>query len=337
MTLLAPIHPQPHGDLMAKMLRLEKLAGVGNVQMAEADIPSPGPDEVQIKVKRSLISRGSELFRRYVMPEVVPPRMMGYSDAGDVTAVGSQVSDVQPGDRSNVSGPHAQYVVGQHGDIPAALDYETATFIALTTSATMWARTTPIEPGDDVVVLGQGIVGNLYMQAVRERQPGRVITVDATALRCQISEQCGADTVINVAETDSVQAVKDLTDGKGADVVVECVGGNAGIESFEQAQRMTKGDGVLHLISLYQEARKPADGLLPLDSSLMMNKLLVGGIRVPEPRAKHRADAVQKLVDGRIQVGPMITHRMPWQQTPDAYHFLYRHPEEAMAVILEWD
>ena len=156
---------------MAKMLRLEKLDGVGNVQMMEADVPSPGQGEVLLKMRRSLISRGSELFRRYVMPGPIPPHMMGYSDAGDVVEVGPGVKDAEPGDRSNVGGPHAQYVVGEHGQIPQELDYESATFIGLTTSALMWARSTPIEPGDDVVVLGQGIVGNLYMQAVRERSP----------------------------------------------------------------------------------------------------------------------------------------------------------------------
>ena len=322
---------------MAKMQRLVKLEGVRNVQMVEADIPAPGPDQVLIRVNRSLISRGSELFRRYIMPEALPPRMMGYSDAGEVVEVGPEVQGVDSGDRSNVGGPHAQYVVGGHGPIPEGLDYETATFIGLATSATMWMRTTPIEAGDDVVVLGQGIVGNLYMQAVRERKPGRVIAVDATELRCDISRRCGADVVINVSETDSVEAVMDLTDGRGADVVVECVGGNAGIRSFEQAQRMLKKDGVLHLIAKYQGARKPGDGLLPLDSGIFMNKLLVAGIRVPEPRSKHRADAAQMLVDARIKVGPMVTHRLPWQETAEAYHMLYEHPDQAMAVVLEWD
>ena len=250
---------------MAKMERLVKLEGVGNVQMLEADIPTPGPKEVLIKVNRSLISRGSELFRRYVMREALLPRMMGYSDAGEVVEVGTEVRGVKPGDRSNVDGPHAQYVTGEPGYIPEGMDYETATFIGLSTSSTMWMRTTPIEPGDDVVVLGQGIVGNLYMQAVRERQPGRVISVDATELRCDISRQCGTDVAINASETDSVEAVMELTDGRGADVVVECVGGNAGIKSFEQAQLMLKVDGVLHLIDKYQGAKKPGDGLLPLD------------------------------------------------------------------------
>lgn len=322
---------------MAKMKRLVKLEGVGNVQMLEADIPAPGPEEVLIKVNRSLISRGSELFRRYVMPEALPPRMMGYSDAGEVVEVGTEVRGVKPGDRSNVGGPHAQYVTGEPGYVPQGMNYETATFIGLSTSSTMWMRTTPIEPGDDVVVLGQGIVGTLYMQAVRERQPGRVITVDATELRCDISRKCGADVVINASETDSVDAIMELTDGRGADVVVECVGGNAGIKSFEQAQLMLKKDGVLHLIAKYQGAKKPGDGLLPLDSGIFMNKLLVAGIRLPEPRSKHRAEAVEMLVDGRIKVGPMVTHRMPWQETAEAYHMLYNKPDKALAVILEWD
>ena len=68
-----------------------------------------------------------------------------------------------------------------------------------------------------------------------------------------------------------------------------------------------------------------------------MNKLPVAGIRVPEPRSKHRADAVEMLVDGLIKVGPMVTHRMPWQETAEAYHMLYNKPDEALAVILEWD
>ena len=71
--------------------------------MVEADIPKPKPDEVLVKVRRSLISRGSELFRRYVMEEAVPPSMMGYSDAGDVIEVGADLHEIEPGQRVSVS------------------------------------------------------------------------------------------------------------------------------------------------------------------------------------------------------------------------------------------
>ena len=330
---------------MAKMKRLVKLDGFGNVEMAEDDIPVPGSSEVLVKVVRSLISRGSELFRRYVLEEAVSPQMMGYSDAGEVVDVGSDVEGIGTGDRAMVVGPHAQYAVGSPlGDdprafvLPEGMGFETATFLLLATSAVAWMRTTPIEWGDTVVVLRQGVVGLLCAQTVRERRPGRVITVDAHDLRCKVSRECGAEEVIDVSEVDSVEAVMDLTNGAGADVVVECVGGNAGLASFEQAQRMTKRDGVIHLIAKYQAGDGvPGSGLLPLDSGLIMDKLLVAGTRTPEPRSHHMRDAAEMLVDGRIRVGPMITHRLPWTQTPDAYHMLYQKPDEALAVILEWD
>ena len=320
------------------MKRLVKSEGFGNVRMAEDAVPVPKPDEVLVQVKRSLISRGSELFRRYVKEEAVSPDIMGYSDAGEVVEIGRDLDAIKPGQRVMVSAPHAQYVVGTPlGDehsvyvLPEGMSYDMATFLPLSTSAVAWSRSTPVEPGDTVVVLGQGIVGNLYSQAVRERRPRRVVTVDATDLRCRVSRECGADEVINISERDSVEAVMELTDGRGADVVVECVGGDAGIKSFEQAQRLTKRDGVIHLIALYQ------GGPLPLDSSLMMNKLLIGGMRTPVPRLQHMEDAAQMLMDGRIRPDPLITHRLNWQQTPEAYHMLYRNPDEALGVVLEWD
>lgn len=323
---------------MTRMQQLEKLDGFGNVQMVEVDRPQPAADQMLIRVRRSLISRGSELFRRYVLEEAVSPDIMGYSDAGEIVEVGADVEGFSVGQQVMVSGPHAQFVLGHAAGprkvvfaLPEGLDLETATFLPLTTSSIMWMRTTPIEPGQTVVILGQGIVGALCAQIVRERNPGRVITVDAQPMRCDISQKLGADHVIDVSETDSVEAVRELTQGKGADVVVECVGGNAGIRSFEQAQDMVAAGGVIHLISKYQGAP------LPLDGDRFMNKQLIAGIRTTQPRHECLVDAARMLVDGSVRVAEMITHRLPWGQTPEAYHMLYKDPGNALGVVLEWD
>ena len=329
---------------MSTMKRLVKLEGFGNVQMAEVDIPVPKPDEVLVRVKRSLISRGSELFRRYVLEDAVSPDIMGYCDAGEVVEVGADVAGFEPGQRVKATKPHAQYVVASpHADEPRAyhlpdgMGYETATFLFLSMSALAWMRATPVEPGDTVVVLGQGIVGNLCAQAVRERRPGRVVAVDATDLRCEVSSRCGSDEVLNARDTDTVEAVLELTNGLGADVVVDCVGGTAGVRSFEQAQRMVKRGGVVHLIALYQAGDGVAgSGLVSLDTRAMSGRrLLVANWTGTYPQLAE--DAARMLVDGRIQVGPLITHRLPWRETPEAFHMLYRNPDAALGVILEWD
>ena len=323
---------------MSKMLRLEKLEGVGNVQMVEVDIPRPKSDEVLVKVKRSLISRGSELYGRYVVEQERPPQAMGYSDAGDVVEVGNDVKDARVGQPMSMMAPHAEYVVGtMEGERAAGfpmvdgMSYDASTFLPLAGGAVAWTLIPPVEPGDTVVVTGQGLVGNLCAQAVRQRRPGRVITVDALDLRCRISKECGADEVINVSETDSVQAVLDLTDGKGADVVYECAGGAGGGKSFEQGMRMVKTHGVLHLIGLFQ------GNAYRLESSAVMNKMIIGGYFRSISKDERFTLASEMLMDGRIKIEPLITHRLPGRESDKAYHLLYNSPDQALGVILEWD
>ena len=323
---------------MSHMKQLEKLDGFGNVKMVEVERPEPGPGQMLVEVKRSLISRGSELFHRYVLEKGVSPDIMGYSDAGEIVGIGPGVKDFEIGQRVMVNGPHAQYVLANESGrrkrafaLPDDLPDEAATFLPLTTSSVMWMRTSPIEPGQIAVILGQGIVGALCAQIIRERNPGQVIVVDAYPLRCEIAKKLGPDAVINVSEKDSVAEVKKLTDGIGADLVVECVGGNMGIRSFEQAQQMLAPEGAIHLIAKYQG--KP----LPLDGDHFMNKVLVAGIRVDQSREACMEEAAQMLIDGRVRISELITHRLSWQETPDAYHMLYNKPDEALGVVLEWD
>ena len=324
---------------MSKMKQLVKLEGFGNIKMMDADIPVPDQDGILAKVHRSLISRGSELFKRYVAEEKLPPSMMGYSDSGEIVSKGPESEEYRIGQRIMVQGPHAQFVTGGGSGknrvyrLPDEIDYDAATFLPLASGGVAWSRATPISPGDTIVVQGQGLVGNLYSQAVRQRKPSKIITTDAYDFRLQISQKTGADETINVKDVDPVEAVMDLTDGKGADFVVECVGGFAGVNSFDQTMNMVKKDGTVHLIALYQG--EP----LRLESSLMMNKQLIGGYwnSPGGPSEKDLGDTANMLNDGRINIDPLVTHRFRWEQTPEAYHYLYNNPDESLGVIIEWD
>ena len=81
------------------MLRVAKPEGFGNIVLEEVPMPPVRPQEVRVRSKVSLISRGSEILRRYMSEEAINPAIMGYSLAGVVDAVGSEVAHrFQPGE-----------------------------------------------------------------------------------------------------------------------------------------------------------------------------------------------------------------------------------------------
>jgi threonine dehydrogenase-like Zn-dependent dehydrogenase len=320
------------------MRRLAKGEGYGNVLMEKVPVPEITATQVLVKTHTSLISRGSEILARYRKDGPVSPSIMGYSVAGTVVATGEAASAAgfAAGDRVFVSAPHAEYVAGEIGDdarllkVPASMQWHEIPFLALARGGVAWAIAGDAKPDDTVVVVGQGLVGNLVMQAHRCRGVGRVIAVDTLDLRVRVSRACGAEVVIHGGQVDSVTEVKRLTGGKGADLVVDCVGGPPGVQSFQQALEMVKTLGTLHLVALYHGQA------LPLDSGKIQRRKLIGGYYLPEPLGPLSVQAAELIVAGRIQVEPMITHRFPAAQAPDAFALLDQHPEEAFGVLLEW-
>ncbi len=322
------------------MLRVAKPEGFGNIVLEEVPMPVCGPREVLVQNRMSLISRGSEVLRRYMHEEAIDPAIMGYSVGGVVAAVGSEAAArFQPGDRVVAVAPHAQYVLldidAMEGTaiwpIPADLSFEQAAFLPLVTGGVTWAQIPGIRPGDTVVVLGQGLVGNLVMQAARRHLLARLIVVDTFAARCRLAERLGADLAINAAEEDPVARVRELTAGRGADLVFDCVGGKPGLTSFAQAQEMVRNGGTLHLIGLYHGAP------LPLDAGKMQRKRLIGGYYQEETRPVMLARAIELVQAGRIQVEPLISHRFPFTEAKAAYDLLYERLSEAMGVLLVWE
>ena len=322
------------------MLRVAKPAGFGNIMLEEVPIPACGPRDILVKNQVSLISRGSEVLRRYMHEEAIDPAIMGYSVGGVVAAVGAEAAArFQPGDRVVAVAPHAQYVLldmdAMEGTavwpLPDDLSFEQAAFLPLVTGGVTWAQVPGIRPGDTVVVLGQGLVGNLVMQAARQHLLARLIVVDTIAARGQLAQRLGADVAINAAEQDPVALVRQLTAGRGAEVVFDCVGGKAGLTSFAQAQEMVCDGGTLHLIGLYHGAP------LPLDAGKIQRKRLIGGYYHVATRPVMLARAIELVQAGRIQVDPLISHRFPFTQAKAAYDLLYDRLAEAMGVLLVWE
>lgn len=329
------------------MWRVAKHEGVGNVVLEEVPLPEPGPNQALVRIHASLISRGSELWRRYELAEAVDPGIMGYSTTGTVERIGSGVTAFAPGDRVVVTAPHAEYALanvdpaavrGRIVPLAPELSFEEGTFHPLTTSGTGWTEAAQITDADRVVVIGQGIVGNLVMQCARRYRPAQLIAVDALDLRCGLARDVGGPdlNVVDASKEDPVAAVKRLTGDastgvSGATIVIDCVGGRAGLQSFKQAQEMLAPGGLLQLIGLYHG--EP----LSLDASKFMGKRLIGGYPPSTNRNVIGSKAMAALASGEVRVKPLITHRFAGRDAKRAFDFLYEHPEQAMGVLMLWD
>lgn len=322
------------------MKRVAKGVGYGNVYLEEVPMPSIAGHEVLIQTHTSLISRGSEILRRYRMEGPVDPNIMGYSVAGTIVEAGDEArgAGYTPGDRVYALSPHAEYVVGASDDdgqrvrhLPAEVCWDWAPFQGLACGAMQWAIASRAQPGDTVVVLGQGLVGNLVMQAHRTRGAGRLITVDTLDMRVRLSAELGADVAIHAGQVDPVAEVRRLTEGRGADVVVDCVGGPPGVASFQQALQMVKGDGIIHLIGLYHG--QP----LTLDSGAIQRKMLIGGYHLSEQFRPISEQTMALMATGQIRVAPLITHRFPADRAAEAFALLDNRLDQAFGVLLEWD
>ena len=320
------------------MWRVAKHEGLGNIVMEQVPIPDIGPNEVLVRVHASLISRGSELWKRYVSPGPIDPGRMGYSTAGVIEKVGSEVTWFAPGDRVSCAAPHAEYAVEDARvaisrrltRLPDDVPFVDGTFQVLATSSLGWTAAAGIQPQHTVVILGLGLVGNLIMQAAARFLPAHLCGVEMLPIRRRLMEQFNIGEVIDGAARDPVESVLDLTDGKGADIVIDCVGGRAGVKSFEQAQDMLVAGGLLQVIGLYHDVP------LPLDASKIQGRRLLGG-HLPDTDVNAVARATMgAFSSGLIRVAPLVTHYYPGNQAKEAFDLLYDHPEDAMGVILEW-
>ena len=323
------------------MKRLAKPEGKYNLVVEEAPIPEPGPGEVRVKAVRSLISRGSEMGARYTCEHAVSPDIMGYSMAGTIDAVGEGITHFERGDRVVALAPHAEYTVrrgtseGPQGQswvvaLPDDVDFDRAPYYPLASGSVAWVEAEEIGVSDTVVILGQGLVGSLMLQVMKANGRGHVVAVDALDRRCQLAAELGADRVIHAGEEDPVAAVRKLTNGAGAHVVVYAVGGPAGPKAFEQGLDMLGVNGTLHLIGLYE------DQALSLPSSKIQRRRILGGYfgRTTGLAAYRRAMSL--LASGAIRTDLMTTHRFAFTDAADAFDLLWNRPGEALGVLLEW-
>jgi threonine dehydrogenase-like Zn-dependent dehydrogenase len=183
-------------------------------------------------------------------------------------------------------------------------------------------RKTDMRPGDVVAVVGCGPVGLCTVMAARALGAGRVVAVDVVPDRLKIAESLGA-IAVNAKDTDADDVVLDLTEWRGADVVVDAVGNE---QAFASCFPLVRMGGTISLPGMYVEVAAQ----LPIGDMWLKNITITAGVANIQ---SHMDEVLELIRDGRIDPKVIISHRMPLSEAPEGYKMF--EAKEAMKVVLD--
>ena len=321
----------------------------GRIIMTDVDVPEPLPNQVQVRMTRTMISPGTERAHILALPNAnqVFPHITGYCCAGYVEKVGSDVQDFTPGDRVAcfaVDVGHRQIgnvIASRVAHIPDSMPFEYAAFNVLAHTAMQGVRKCGIELGESVVVLGLGIVGQLCLQFARANGAIPAIGIDPMEQRRSIATACGADYVFDNKETPAKELIADATHGKGAQVVLDSTGFPA---VLSEACGCAANYGRVCIVGCPR-------GLTEFNfyTLVQLKSLQIIGAHavhsVPSDRSQPRLWTYQDdmacfnaLVEkGVVQVEPLISDRIHWTEAVKAFEYLLSWGKDSLGVIINWE
>ena len=292
------------------------------------------------------------------------PFIAGHEWAGEVVALGEGVTDLKVGDRIAgephkgcgfcenckegrytlcmnygvkesghkhygfiCEGAYAQYAVHSSETLTKMPDHVTFAEGSLGDTAAVslhGLELTGITPGGTVVVVGPGPIGILAMRLAKAMGAAKVIMVGRRS-RLEASKRLGADETVDFEKTDPVEAVREITGGRGVDEAFECSGA-AG--TLIQCIKMVKKGGRVSLLGVPSASVQEA---VPF-KQIVHDEIMITGSRA-DPNTMWRAVAM--IGAGTLNVKDLITHHFPIEQYKDALGTFVNRRENAVKVVIE--
>lgn len=305
------------------------------------------PGDAIVKVTLASICSSDIHIKHGAVPRAVPGTILGHEFVGIVRETGSGVKSVRPGDRvavnvetfcgecffckrgfvnnctdadggwalgCRIDGGQAEYVRVPFADngltkIPDSVPDEAALFTGDLLSTGYWsAELAEIHPADTVAVLGAGPTGICAMLCARLYGPGCVIAVDVDGERLELVKRLGVvDVILNPLDCSVREEVCRLTEGRGADAVLEAAGGK---DTFQLAWEIARPNAVVCVVAMYEEPQS-----LPLPDMYGKNLIFkTGGVDAS------KCSEIMKLIErGKLDTRCMITHRTDLAHIMEAY------------------
>ncbi|MDA0366999.1 MAG: zinc-binding alcohol dehydrogenase family protein [Proteobacteria bacterium] len=309
--------------------------GPEGLGVAEAPIPEPGPGEIRLKVAYSSMNP-MDVFARQGTVSWLPikwPFIPGIEHAGVVDKVGDGVDAGMIGKRyhsRNMFGGNAEYSISPLSNahpMPDGLDWKTGTCYGGMTYTSYHALHTAarIRPTDWCLFhSAAGPIGIMLTQIAKDA--GAKVIGLCSGGKIDYARQYGADYLIDYTTGDWVTEVKKITDGQGADIIVD---GNQGPDAPKNYEVIAPGG---HCIYVGATAGSPAPEI-PV-STLIFKSAFVGGFNLPllETRgARDNADVLRKVIDGTWKVP--ISEEVTLDDVPDLHRRFAARQVKGRAVI----
>ena len=319
-------------------------------ELTERELEPLKPDQVLFKADKSLISTGTETICLNGVFDpgtnwhewVKYPFLPGYAISGEVLETGSEVKSLKPGDRVYSERSHMQYVTESEDSlikIPDEVSCEHSTWIALGRVAQNAVRAGNIQMGDTAAVIGAGQVGLLAMQFIRICGATRIIAIDPIEHRAKLALECGATDYFAGTAADAAKYICELTEGRMADIVCEATGHPA---VLSPACVLARKNGKIILVGDTSVPSQQA-----LGPGVVSNYLKIIGAHgamssdadnpfYPWTRKYVNQTTMTYIIQNRLNLDPLVSHRISPFQAPDFYMRLLKDRSFAVGVIIDW-
>ena len=329
-----------------------------DVRVEEMPAPEIGAGELLVKVEASGIC-GSDVMEWYRIQKA--PMVLGHEVAGTIVQVGAGIDRFKEGDRMVVthhvpcnachyclSGHHTvcdtlretTFDPGGFSEylrvpeinvdrgvftIPDGLSFEEASFAEPLACVYRGQRRAGIQPGQSVIVLGSGLAGLLHINLARALGAGRIVATDMVPARLEAAKKLGAD--FTFLATDDIPArLREVNDGRLADQVIVCTGAPPALQ--QALDSVDRGGTVL----FFAPTEPGVNISVPVNDVFFRNDATLTTTYAGAPA--DLATALEMIGSGRVQVEPMISHRLGLEEAGLGFK-LTAEAQSSLKVIIQ--
>ena len=335
---------------MTKQVELRSIVFKGINQVELETKPKTfilGPHDVLIQTLYSCISAGTEVAKLSGLQEVSYPLHLGNRAVGHVIATGNEADHVAVGDLVFSHIHHQSHSLGQQLVCPLPNDLEKpiAAMLGMALVAMTGVQTSCLELGDTVVVTGGGLVGQFAAQlsALSGAYP---ILIDIIDERLQTARLCGISTTINPTKEDANARIMELTNGKGADTILECTGvpavATSAISYARRSGRFVfvgspRGECQTNITPFLEKVHlwKPGGDLTLLGAHEW--KIPIKENDFTKHSMEQNCKLLSRLmIENKLKADPLVSRIYNPENAAEAYQDLINHQNEVLGAIFDW-